>query len=80
MLLLQNNHGIDNVDDDVFDAHNFTRFRHYLEGSAGGNRSQTTAASIVKDIERFFRTVTSKQSKFYQQHICLNLLEKYYHF
>ena len=60
---------------------NFSHFKEYLEGIAGGNRSATTANSIVRDIERFFRIVTPKQSRFYHQHLfSAKLLEEYYHF
>ena len=59
---------------------NFTKFKQYLEGIAGGNRSPTTATAIVRDIQRFFETVTPTGSTFTSA-ILLNLkvIEKYYH-
>ena len=76
---MQNN--IDNANDVYRCIFNFSQFKEYLEGIAGGNRSATTAVSIVRDIERFFHTVTPKRSKFYQQHLLSpKLLEQYYHF
>ena len=60
---------------------NFERFKEYLEGIAGGNRSATTATSIVRDIHRFFLTIMPKKSKFYQQYLLnQNQLERYYHY
>ena len=66
---------------DILDVtFNFTRFKEYLEGIAGGNRSPSTSTAIVRDIQRFFQTMTPKRSKFYEQ-LLLNptLLEQYYH-
>ena len=59
---------------------NFTKFKQHLEGIAGGNRSTTTATAIVRDIQRFFETVTPPGSTFTSRDLLnLKVIEKYYH-
>ena len=66
---------------DILDVtFSFTRFKEFLEGIAGGNRSQSTSTAIVRDIQKFFQTMTPKKSKFYEHYLLdPTILEQYYH-
>ena len=58
---------------------NFTRFKQYLEGIAGGNRSVDTSTAIARDLQTFYSTVTPRGSKFLNSTIMnRKALEEYY--
>lgn len=58
---------------------NFTAFKQYLEGIAGGNRSSTTSTSIVRDVQRFYIEVTPDGDNFWNSTVLsLKHLELYY--
>lgn len=65
--------------DPMKNTFNFTNFKHYLEGIAGGNRSATTSTAIVRDVQRFFAEVTPRGEDYLNGNVIkLKLLEMYY--
>lgn len=58
---------------------NFTQFKQFLEGIAGGNRSTETSTAIVRDLQTFYSTVTPRGSRFLNTTIMdRKSLENYY--
>ena len=55
---------------------NFTRFKQYLEGIAGGNRSTDTSTAIVRDLQTSYSVITTRGSKFLNSD--RKYLEEYY--
>ena len=65
--------------DRMINTFNFTAFKQYLEGIAGGNRSSTTSTSIVRNAQRFHNVVTPGGENFLNSTIVfLKQLELYY--